>query len=130
MPEGTTIRAAVCRGVGGPQSIEELVLAAPGPGEVRVRVDACAVCHSDLMYVDGGWATDFPLVMGHEAAGRVLELGAGVDDLAVGDPVVVVESMKMEIPVEATTAGTVAEVLVAEGDQVAEDAPVAVIQAD
>ena len=89
MPEGTTIRAAVCRGVGGPQSIEELVLAAPGPGEVRVRVDACAVCHSDLMYVDGGWATDFPLVMGHEAAGRVLELGAGVDDLAVGDPVVV-----------------------------------------
>jgi len=50
--------------------------------------------------------------------------------VAVGDPVVVVESMKMEIPVEATTAGTVAEVLVAEGDRVAEDAPVAVIQAD
>ncbi len=50
--------------------------------------------------------------------------------VTVGDPVVVVESMKMEIPVEATTAGTVAEVLVAEGDQVAEDAMVAVIQAD
>tara|TARA_B100000676_G_C17264017_1_gene429636 strand:+ start:231 stop:455 length:225 start_codon:yes stop_codon:yes gene_type:complete len=50
--------------------------------------------------------------------------------VTVGDPVVVVESMKMEIPVEATTAGTVAEVLVAEGDQVAENAMVAVIQAD
>ncbi len=89
MPGGTTVRAAVCRGVGEPQSIEHLVLAAPGPGEVRVRVDACAVCHSDLMYTDGGWATDFPLVMGHEAAGCILETGPAVADVAVGDQVVV-----------------------------------------
>jgi len=54
-----------------------------------VRIDACAVCHSDLMYTDGGWATDFPLVMGHEAAGCILETGPGVDDVAVGDQVVV-----------------------------------------
>lgn len=53
------------------------------------------------------------------------EAGATV---AVGDAVVVVESMKMEIPVEATEAGTVTEVLVAEGDQVSEDDPVAVIE--
>jgi Zn-dependent alcohol dehydrogenase len=89
VPGGTTVRAAVCRGVGEPQSIEHLVLAAPGPGEVRVRVDACAVCHSDLMYTDGGWATDFPLVMGHEAAGCILETGPAVADVAVGDQVVV-----------------------------------------
>lgn len=85
----TTIRAAVCRGVGEPQSIEQLLLAAPGPDEVRVRIDACAVCHSDLMYVDGGWATDFPLVMGHEAAGCVVEVGPGIDDIGVGNQVVV-----------------------------------------
>ena len=89
MPGGTTVRAAVCRGVGKPQNIEQLVLAAPRPDEVRVRIDACAVCHSDLMYTDGGWATDFPLVMGHEAAGCILETGPGVDDVAVGDQVVV-----------------------------------------
>ena len=85
----TTIRAAVCRGVGEPQSIEQLLLAAPGPDEVRVRIDACAVCHSDLMYVDGSWATDFPLVMGHEAAGYIVEVGPGIDDIDVGNQVVV-----------------------------------------
>ena len=83
----TTIRAAVCRGVGEPQSIEQLLLAAPGPDEVRVRIDACAVCHSDLMYVDGSWATDFPLVMGHEAAGYIVEVGPGIDDIDVGHSV-------------------------------------------
>jgi len=89
VPGGTTVRAAVCRGVGKPQNIEQLVLAAPRPDEVRVRIDACAVCHSDLMYTDGGWATDFPLVMGHEAAGCILETGPAVADVAVGDQVVV-----------------------------------------
>jgi len=87
---GATIRAAVSRGVGLPPSIEDLHLAAPGPDEVRVEVTACAVCHSDLSYLDGTWATDFPLVLGHEAAGRVLELGRDpTGGLAVGDPVVV-----------------------------------------
>lgn len=85
----TTVRAAVCRSAGEPQSIEQLHLAAPGPDEVRVRIDACAVCHSDLMYVDGGWATEFPLVMGHEAAGRILETGPGVSGIAVGDQVII-----------------------------------------
>ena len=94
---GVTIRAAVSRGVGLPPSIETLTLDAPGPEEVRIRVEACAVCHSDLSYLDGTWATEFPLVLGHEAAGYVVELGSpeagsggttepGFD---VGDPVVV-----------------------------------------
>jgi len=87
----------VSRGVGLPPSIETLILDAPGPDEVRIRVEACAVCHSDLSYLDGTWATEFPLVLGHEAAGYVIELGSPVADpegaseprLAVGDPVVV-----------------------------------------
>lgn len=48
------VRAAVSRGVGMATSIEELVLSAPGVDEVRVAIDACAVCHSDLMFLDGG----------------------------------------------------------------------------
>ena len=86
---GATIRAAVSRGVGLSPSIENLHLDAPGAGEVRVVVEACAVCHSDLSYVDGTWPTTFPLVLGHEAAGRIAETGNGVDDLATGDPVLV-----------------------------------------
>jgi len=87
----------VSRGIGLPPSIETLTLDAPGADEVRIRVEACAVCHSDLSYLDGTWATEFPLVLGHEAAGYVIELGSPVADpegaseprLAVGDPVVV-----------------------------------------
>ena len=86
---GVTIRAAVSRGVGLPPSIEDLHLDAPGVGEVRVAVEACAVCHSDLSYVDGTWSTTFPLVLGHEAAGRIVQTGSDVDDLTDGDPVLV-----------------------------------------
>ena len=86
---GVTVRAAVSRGIGMATSIEELLLAAPGTDEVRVAIDACAVCHSDLMFLDGGWSIDFPVVLGHEATGRVVELGEGVDNVAVGDRVVV-----------------------------------------
>jgi biotin carboxyl carrier protein len=61
--------------------------------------------------------------------GVVWKVAAGPGSkVAVGDPVVVIESMKMEIPVEATEAGTVAEVTVSEGDQVSEDDPVAVLE--
>jgi len=44
-------RAAVCRAFGKPLTIEELELAPPGPGEVRVRIEACAICHSDIFYM-------------------------------------------------------------------------------
>jgi len=86
---GVTIRAAVSRGVGQPPSIEELYLDAPRAGEVRVVVEACAVCHSDLSYVDGTWSATFPMVLGHEAAGLIAETGDGVNDLTIGDPVLV-----------------------------------------
>jgi len=60
----------------------------PGPGEVRVRVQACGVCGSDVFLQDGGFASSpLPIVPGHEAAGVVDALGDGVDDLPVGTAV-------------------------------------------
>src|SRR3954462_1274759 len=84
----TTIQAAVCRTFGAPLTIETLTLAPPGPGEVRVRVQAVAICHSDVSGVDGAWGGTLPIVYGHEAAGVVAEVGEGVDH-ALGQAVVV-----------------------------------------
>lgn len=82
------IRAAVCRRFGAPLSIETLVLDDAGPGELTVRLEAVAICHSDLSYVDGAWGGELPAVFGHEAVGRVETVGDGVD-LAPGERVVV-----------------------------------------
>jgi Zn-dependent alcohol dehydrogenase len=87
--EGLRIRAAVCRAFGAPLTVEEVVLAPPGSGEVQVRLAAVAICHSDILYAEGAWGGHLPAVYGHEAAGRVAALGPGVAGLAVGDPVVV-----------------------------------------
>lgn len=81
--------AAVCRAFATPLLIEEVGLASPGPGEVEVALRACAICHSDLHYIEGAWGGGLPAVYGHEAAGVVRACGAGVEDLAPGDHVVV-----------------------------------------
>lgn len=82
-------RAAVLREVGGELSVEELALAEPGPGQVRVRMAAAGVCHSDLSLANGTLRLpNLPVVLGHEGAGTVVALGPGVHDLAVGQPVV------------------------------------------
>lgn len=73
-----------------PLVIEEVDLAPPGPDEVMVRVRAAGLCHSDLSVINGDRPRPTPMVLGHEAAGEVVELGAGVDDLKVGDHVVMV----------------------------------------
>jgi S-(hydroxymethyl)glutathione dehydrogenase / alcohol dehydrogenase len=83
------MKAAVCREFRKPLAIEEITLAAPRAGEVKVRIAACAICHSDLMAIDGAWGGDLPAVFGHEAAGVVEEVGAGVARFAPGDHVVV-----------------------------------------
>lgn len=83
------MKAAVCRAFGAPLSIEDVVIAPPGPGEVQVDVKACAICHSDIIFIDGGWGGDLPAIYGHEAAGVVSAVGAGVHDVAVGDRVAV-----------------------------------------
>ena len=74
----TRIKAAVAHAFGQPLSIEEVELAHPKPGEVEVTLDACAICHSDITYLDGGWGGSLPAVYGHEAAGRISALGDGV----------------------------------------------------
>lgn len=79
------MKAAVCRAFGEKLSIEEVDLAAPRAGEVRVRLAACAICHSDITYAAGGWGGTLPAVFGHEAAGIVEEVGPGVAHLRPGD---------------------------------------------
>lgn len=71
-----------------PLRIEELELEGPGPGEVLVEVRAAGLCHSDLSVLNGDRPRPTPMAIGHEAAGVVRELGAGVDDLAIDDQVV------------------------------------------
>ena len=71
-----------------PISIGELELDAPGAGEILVRIEAAGLCHSDLSVVDGNRVRPVPMLLGHEAAGRVVELGPGVTDLDVGARVV------------------------------------------
>ncbi len=77
-----------------PFAIEEVELEPPGEGEVLVRIRAAGLCHSDLSTVNGDRPRPMPMVLGHEAAGEVVELGPGVKngvkDLAVGDRVILV----------------------------------------
>ena len=71
-----------------PLKIEEVELDAPGHDEILVRVRAAGLCHSDLSVIDGNRPRPLPMALGHEAAGEVMEVGAGVSDLQVGDHVV------------------------------------------
>ena len=92
MPSDTIeIQAAVCRTFGEPLAIETLRLAPPEGSEVRVKVLASSICHSDIIYMDGGWGGDLPAVFGHEVAGVVTGAGPVVppDYIDVGDRVLV-----------------------------------------
>jgi S-(hydroxymethyl)glutathione dehydrogenase/alcohol dehydrogenase len=80
----THIRAAVLREAGDEAAIEPLELAEPRAGEVRVRIQASGVCHSDLHVRDGDWPRPTPIAMGHEGAGVVEAVGPGVRSLVVG----------------------------------------------
>ncbi|MCE5289549.1 MAG: alcohol dehydrogenase catalytic domain-containing protein [Nocardiaceae bacterium] len=71
-----------------PLTISELELDPPGPGEILVRMEAAGVCHSDLSVVDGNRPRPVPMLLGHEACGRVEALGPGVERLRVGQRVV------------------------------------------
>ncbi len=83
------MKAAVCREHGKPLVIENLALDEPKTGEVRVKIAACAICHSDIIYMDGGWGGELPAVYGHEASGIVERVGPGVSLVKPGDHVVV-----------------------------------------
>ena len=81
------MRAAVLRAAGAPLQVEDVELAPPAAGELRVRVEAAGVCHTELHYMSGDIPCPLPVVLGHEGAGVVEEVGAGVDDVAPGDRV-------------------------------------------
>ncbi|MGW3630432.1 Zn-dependent alcohol dehydrogenase [Streptomyces sp. NPDC005122] len=82
------VRAAVLPAVGAPLEIAEIDLPAPGPGQVRVRLAAAGVCHSDLSLSDGTMRVPVPAVLGHEGAGTVVSVGEGVTGIAPGAAVI------------------------------------------
>jgi alcohol dehydrogenase len=71
-----------------PITISDLELDPPGQGELLVKIDAAGICHSDLSVVNGARPRPVPMLLGHESAGTVLELGDGVVDVKVGDRVI------------------------------------------
>ncbi len=81
------IEAAVVRAGSPEPAIETLELEAPRPGEVLVRIAACGVCHTDLRVAHLEQRFPRPIVLGHEGAGTVEAVGEGVEDLELGDPV-------------------------------------------
>ena len=85
------IQAAVCRAFGAPLTIETLRLDPPVGNEVRVKVLASSICHSDIIYMDGGWGGTLPAVFGHEVAGVVTDTGPAMrsHDVRAGDRVLV-----------------------------------------
>ena len=82
------VRAAVLPAVGSPLEITGIDLPDPGPGQVRVRLAAAGVCHSDLSLSDGTMRVPVPAVLGHEGAGTVVAVGEDVGHVAPGDGVV------------------------------------------
>jgi 6-hydroxycyclohex-1-ene-1-carbonyl-CoA dehydrogenase len=85
------MKAAVFRAPQQPLDVTDVPTPTPGPGEVLVRVAGCGLCHTDLHYIDHGVPTfkPPPLILGHEAAGRVAALGPGTDGRTEGDRVLI-----------------------------------------
>ncbi|MGW2744421.1 Zn-dependent alcohol dehydrogenase [Streptomyces sp. NPDC001450] len=82
------VRAAVLPAIGAPLEITDIELPDPGPGQVRVRLAAAGVCHSDLSLSNGTLRVPVPVVLGHEGAGTVVAVGEGVTHVSPGTPVV------------------------------------------
>ncbi|WP_306369282.1 Zn-dependent alcohol dehydrogenase [Nocardiopsis sp. CC223A] len=84
----TTVKAAVFASRGAPPEILDLVLPDPGPGQVRVRIAAAGVCHSDLSLSNGTLAQKWPAVLGHEGTGTIEAVGEGVTSVSPGQHVI------------------------------------------
>src|SRR3954471_5604018 len=82
------MKAAVLREVGQPLQIEQVQISKPGPHEVLIRTVAAGVCHSDLHFIEGSYPTQLPIVLGHESAGIVEQVGSEVRTVKVGDHVI------------------------------------------
>ena len=82
------VQGVIAREKDSPVTLETIIVPDPGPGEARVKVLACGVCHTDLHYRQGAINDDFPFLLGHEAAGIVESVGPDVTDVAPGDYVI------------------------------------------
>jgi S-(hydroxymethyl)mycothiol dehydrogenase len=83
-------RAVILEEPGAPAVLTDILIESPGPNEVLVKLTASGVCHTDLTVKNlNGNGMKFPIVLGHEGAGYIQEVGPGVTGLAVGDPVVI-----------------------------------------
>ena len=82
------MKAAVMRAPNAPLSIEEVTISKPGPREVLVRLKAVGVCHSDVHFWDGNFPAELPVILGHESAGVVEEVGSMVSAVKPGDHVI------------------------------------------
>jgi len=82
------VKAAVMRSNNAPLEIEDVLIDDPGPGEVLLKTAASGICHSDLTVIEGGLPVPPPCILGHEPAGIVEAVGAGVTDFAPGDHVI------------------------------------------
>lgn len=85
----TETRAAICHEFNQPLTIEPMTLCTPNHNEVEVKLSACAICHSDITYMDGGWGGKLPAVYGHEGAGKITKIGQNVKNYKIGDHVIV-----------------------------------------
>jgi propanol-preferring alcohol dehydrogenase len=85
----TTYRAAVCHAFHAPLSVDQVPAVALQPGQIRVKVEASGLCHTDIHATHGDWPVKPapPFVPGHEGVGIVVELGPGVTEVAIGDRV-------------------------------------------
>ncbi|MGH9171592.1 MAG: zinc-binding dehydrogenase [Acidimicrobiales bacterium] len=83
------MKSAVCHSFGAELEVEDVAIRRPDSDEVLVSIAACAICHSDVAFIEGAWGGTLPAVYGHEAAGIVEEVGADVAGLRRGDRVVV-----------------------------------------
>ena len=84
----STVKGVISRSKDADVELVDIIVPDPGPGEAVVKIEACGVCHTDLHYKQGGINDDYPFLLGHEAAGTVEAVGAGVIDLAPGDFVI------------------------------------------
>ena len=88
MLQGDFMRAAVLHQAQSPLVFEETPVPSPGPGQLRIKVEACALCRTDLHIIDGELASPkLPLILGHEIVGKVNALGEGVRDFSIGERV-------------------------------------------
>jgi len=81
-------KAVIARQVNAPVVVEQIEVDSPRRDEIMIKLAACGVCHSDLSAINGTIAMPLPLILGHEGAGTVVEVGEGVTDFAVGDAVI------------------------------------------